>query len=115
MSSKGHVPNKLKSLGFQKPPAAQPGREHGLDSASVLLGTSPASLSPGCCQTLRAGSLNLSYLRSLPKRCVISELQSHGLAYPEGEGPERTSSKSRTRTAEAVQLVRHLFAHAAEV
>lgn len=83
-SSKGHVPNKLKSLGFQKPPAAQPGREHGLDSASVLLGTSPASLSPGCCQTLRAGSLNLSYLRSLPKRCVISELQSHGLAYPEG-------------------------------
>lgn len=35
-SSKGHVPNKLKSLGFQKPSAAQPGRKHGLDSVSVL-------------------------------------------------------------------------------
>lgn len=41
---------------------------------SVILGKSPASLIPGYCRQLRAGSLNLSYLRSLPKRCVISEL-----------------------------------------
>lgn len=35
-SSKGHVPNKLKRLGFQNPSEAQPGREHGLDSTSAL-------------------------------------------------------------------------------
>lgn len=35
-SSEGHGPDKLKSLQFQNPSEAQPGREHGLNSASVL-------------------------------------------------------------------------------